>query len=273
MGIRHGLLAGMILALSACGGGAPTSSQVAIKATPQATEHLISYGQSLSLGERAVVLFPTNNAVPAADSDNVGLMFAGGTRPTDLSSLVPFAEQATPVDLASWNIATPGETPLYGALLTIKGMDSAFHIGSAAGRGGSAIVDLSKGTAPYARLLAQVTAAKGLSPGAYSVMGIIWMQGESDAGNTNYAAEFSQLVLDLDHDIRAITGQGAIQFYVCETAQADVGAQQLAVAAAMAQVHIACHDSDYPTSDGAHLTAASSRAVGAALGTAIATRP
>lgn len=273
MDIRHGFLAGLVLALTACGGGgsAQMAAPQVVKVTPPATEHLLTYGQSLSLGERAVVDFADGNlTIPTTDDENVGLMFVGGTRPEDMTSLVPFDETNTPVSLADWNIGTPGETPLYGALLTIKGMDAALHVGSAAGLGGTPIAGLSKGTAPYARLLAQVSAAKALSPGAYSVLGIIWMQGESDPGNTNYAAEFSQLVMDIDHDIRAITGQGPIQFYVCETAEPTVGPQQLAVAAAMAQVHIACNDANYPKSDGTHLTAVGSRAVGVALGTAIA---
>jgi hypothetical protein len=276
MKIKGICLASIFSVLSACGGGSSPTSMAVIKAVPPATEHLLTYGQSLSLGTRAVVNYPTDMSIPAGDDENVGLMFAGGTKPDDLSSLVPFLETTTPPADSSW-VAVPftvgtqwGETPLYGALLTIKGMDTALHIGSAAGQGGAAIVELSKGTVPYARLIAQVTAAKALSPGAYSVLGIIWMQGEADFGNANYSSEFEQLVMDLDHDIRAITGQGPIQFYVCETAQVGIGPDEVSVAASMPQVHIACSDSNYPTvSDGTHLTAASSKAVGIAIGNAI----
>lgn len=284
MDIRHGFLAGLVLSVAACGGsGSPVTQSVpqavpppvqAAPPPPLATEHLITYGQSLSLGERAVIDFTGGNlGVPADDNENVGLMFVGGTRPEDLSSLVPFLESTELVDAPAWGgIATPGETPLYGALLTVKDMDTALHIGSAAGAGGTPIVGLIKGTPPYARLIEQVTQAKALSPGAYSVMGIIWMQGESDLGNTNYAAEFSQLVMDLDTDIRAITGQGPVQIYVCETLEWGIGEQQVAVAAAMPQVHIACNDGDFPKSDGTHLTAAGSKAVGVAIGAAILAR-
>lgn len=253
------------LALAGCGG----SGSPAARAIPPATEHLLSYGQSLSLGNRSVVDFPTNETIPSADNENVGLMFSGGTRPEDLSSLVPFDESMTPVPLADWGIDVPGETPLYGALLTIKTLDNALHVASAAGKGGTDIADLSKGSEPYARLLAQVTAAKALSPGAYSVLGVIWMQGESDPNNFNYGAQFAQLVMDIDSDIRAVTHQGSIQFYVCTTDLPEIAAQQKAVAAANPNVHIACDDNDFAKSDGTHLTAASSKAVGVALGNAI----
>ncbi len=96
------------------------------------------------------------------------------------------------------------------------------------------------------------------------------MQGEADAGNANYASEFEQLVMDLDADIRAITHQEAVQFYVCLPGPRDIAQAQQSVAASMGQVHIACdtatlvHDPD-----ATHLTAATSRQAGIALGQAI----
>lgn len=231
--------------------------------------HVITYGQSISLGERAVDSFPTNLAIPADDA-NVGLMFAGGTRPDDLSTLVPFAEGTAPVNLDEWNVGTPGETPLYGALLTLQGQPG-IRIGSAAGRGDTAVVNLSRGSAPYRRLLEQVTAGQKLSKGTDTVS-IIWMQGESDAGNTNYASEFEQMIMDLDTDVRAITHQGPLQFYVCLPAVPEIAAAQQSVAAAMPQVHIACDIATLDHSDGMHLTALSSRQAGGMLGQAILSR-
>lgn len=274
MDVRHGILA-ISLALTACGGG---SSQMAatqtvappVKVVPAATEHLLTYGQSLSLGERAVMDFADGNLSIPTDDANVGLMFAGGTRPEDLTSLVPFDETNAPVSLADWNIGTPGETPLYGAMLQLAHADTALHLGSAAGLGGTPIAGLSKGTAPYARLIAQITAAKALSPGDYSVLAVIWMQGESDPGNGGYGGQLAQLFMDIDSDVRAITHQASVQFYICTTADQFIADQQRAVAAANANVHIACDDRDYAKSDGTHLTAAGSRAAGLALGTAIA---
>ena len=66
-------------------------------------------------------------------------------------------------------IVTSGETPLYGALLTIKSMEKAQHIGSAAGRGvrGMAIVDLCKGTPPPGDRRATRSAGRRDGPSAY----------------------------------------------------------------------------------------------------------
>jgi hypothetical protein len=264
----------LMLILSGCGGSqvgsAPVQTTQSVQAKPDPApvevHHIITYGQSLSLGERAVVNFPVDLTIPTGDL-SVGMMFAGGTRPDDLSALVPFAEGTAAVNLAEWNVGTPGETPLYGALLTIQGMPG-MHIGSAAGRGGTDIASLSRGTAPYQRLLAQVTAGQNLSKGTDTVS-IIWMQGEADSGNTNYASEFEQLVMDVDADVRAITHQGPVQFFVCLPAVPEIAAAQRAVAAAMPQVHIVCDTALLDHSDGLHLTALSSRQAGGLLGNAI----
>jgi hypothetical protein len=230
--------------------------------------HIITYGQSLSLGARAVISFPANDNIPSDYQPTGGLMFAGGTRPDDLSALVPFAESTTPKDSDSWSLDTPGETPLYGALLTIKEMPG-LHIGSAAGRGGTDIWNLRRGTAPYQRLLEQVTAGQNLTKGIDTVS-IIWMQGESDIGRmSNYASEFEQLVMDLDADVRAITHQGPVQIYVCLPYVPMIADAQRAVAAAMPQVHIVCDTALLDHSDGLHLTALSSRQAGGMLGNAI----
>jgi hypothetical protein len=268
MNLHYGVLL-LSAVLTACNGAAsiPVASPQSNSLAPPLTLHLITYGQSLSLGARAVNDYPTDLSIPS-DDQQVGMMFKGGTRPDDLSGLVDFQESNAPVDLDEWNIAPTGETPLYGALLELKDLPG-MRIGSAAGRGGNDIVSLSRGTMPYRRLLSQVRAARSLVEGSYGVS-LIWMQGEADSGNANYASEFEQLVLDLDADVRAIAPQGTIQFYVCLPAVPDVAAAQRAVAAALPQVHIVCDTATLAKSDGVHLTAASSRQAGQMLGKAIA---
>jgi len=65
-------------------------------------------------------------------------------------------------------------------------------------------------TGPFAQTLAQVERAQevaeeqGLS---YKVAAIVWVQGESDNSNTNYANSFSTMVNDYNTCIKAITGQ------------------------------------------------------------------
>jgi hypothetical protein len=254
--------------LCGCGGDGGQSEPTAVlPARPMA--HVISYGQSLSIGEHSTSDYPGHTVPP--DPTDVGYMFAGGTRPEDLSRLVLFHETNRMDTWQIWNSDLSGETPLYGALSQLQTLDVNL-LGSTAGRGGTAIADLSQGSAPYARVIDQVTAGMALSNGPYSVLGIIWMQGDSDSGNTGYAGEFEQLVMDLDHDIRAITGQAApIQFYVCLPSVAhDIGQAQAQVSQVMLQVHIVCDTTSFPrVSDNVHLTVESEREVGQALGQAM----
>jgi Carbohydrate esterase, sialic acid-specific acetylesterase len=248
------------------GGGCPAPQQsTAGQVTAGEFQHILSYGQSLSLGARAVNRWPTDLTIPP--EQDVGLMFASGVIPRGaMNALVPFADSTAPVDIGAWNIDAPGVTPLYGALFELKGLPGA-RIGSAAGRGGTPIAGLSKGTAPYVRLISQVTAGRALSVGHYSVPAIIWMQGESDAGNPNYASQLQQLFVDLDADVRATAGQAqTVQFFICLTAVRDIALAQRQVAAVMPNVHIACDDATFPKSDGTHLTAQGSLEAGCALG-------
>ncbi len=194
-------------------------------------------------------------------------MFADGVRSLgNAASLIKFAESTDDGDYNTWVMDKPGETPLYGALLQLKGLPGV-RIGSAAGRGGTPISELSRGRVPYARLIRQVTTAKTLAVPPYTVPAIIWMQGEADPFNEGYAGQFSQLVADLDKDIRAITGQAKpVQIHVCLTSYAVPAAAQRAVAASNPNVHIDCDSSNFAKADGVHLLASGSRAAGMALG-------
>lgn len=234
------------------------------------TQHIISYGQSLSVGERAVVSYPSDLTLPT-DYQDVGLMFADGVRSLgNAAALVSFAESTAALDYPTWLTRTPGETPLYGALLALSGLDGV-RLGSAAGRGSASIAELSRSTDLYERLLRQVRVGKAITKSPYTVPAIIWMQGESDEFTATYAADFARLAIDLDADIRAITGQSeAVQIHVCTPIFATPAAAQRAVAAINPNVHIACDNGNYARSDDVHLTAASSRAVGLALGASIA---
>jgi Carbohydrate esterase, sialic acid-specific acetylesterase len=245
--------------LAACGGSGGNGD---------GTQHIISYGQSLSLGVRSVNAFPSDNTIPN-DYQNVGLMFADGVRSLGGQPLIPFKESTQDGDYNTWVMDKPGETPLYGALLQLKGLPGV-RIGSAAGRGGMPIADLSKGTTPYARLINQVATAKAQAESPYTVPAIIWMQGEADPFNEHYAADFSQLVSDLDRDVRAITGQTKpVQIHVCLTSYAVPANAQQAVAMSNPNVHIACDTATLRRSDGVHLSAAGSRDAGVALGASI----
>lgn len=269
-----GAISAALICIVLCGCGGPGRCS----ATPPAPiagafvagefQHIISYGQSLSLGERAVDRWPTDLAIPP--EQDVGLMFASGVIPRGgMNALSPFADSTAPVDTDAWEIDAPGVTPLYGALFELSGLPGT-RIASAAGRGATPIAGLSKGTAPYLRLISQVATGKALSGRHYKVPAIIWMQGESDAGNVNYAAQLQQLFADLDADVRATTGQvQTVQFFICLPKVPDIAGAQLLVAASMPNVHVACDTAEFSKSDGTHLTARGSLEAGCALGAQI----
>jgi hypothetical protein len=247
------------------GGGCTVAAPQPMAGVNGEFQHIISYGQSLSLGDRAVNQWPTDLAIPP--EEDVGLMFASGVIPRgEMDALAPFADSTAQVDMGTWSIDVPGVTPLYGVLLALRGTPGT-RIGSAAGRGSTSIAGLSKGTRPYARLISQVAAGRELEPGHYSVPAILWMQGESDAGNPNYAAQLQKLFGDLDADVRKTSGQAeTVQFFICLTAVSHIARAQQQVAAAMSNVHIACGTDMFQKSDGTHLAAEGSLEAGCALG-------
>jgi hypothetical protein len=255
---------------STAGTSSPSPPSTGAAHAPATMAHIISYGQSISLGQYSVNNWPSDKGLPSEPID-VGSMFVGGTRPDDLSSLVPFQDSFETCNFAVWNCDYAGETPLYGAMSELQATGLRL-LGSCAGRAGTAIAGLQKGTQPYQRLMDQVEAGQSLANGPYKVLGIIWIQGSADAGNTAYAGEFSQLINDIDSDIRAITHQpDPIQFYVCLPTPRDIASIQQQVASNLAQVHISCDTTTLEhISDGKHLTAAAERQAGQMLGTDIA---
>lgn len=262
--------------------------------------HILSYGQSLSLGERATVAYPANLSIYSASQPFGSLMFSGGTRPLQTTSvpavayaaLVPLVENSNNSNpgqcTAAYNIGTPGETPLSGLLdwINTEAALEGFHpggfnfLGSCPGLGGTSITGLNKTTGPYNRLLNEVTLAKALAIAAgktYGVPAVLWLQGEADSGDASYQAQLTQLFIDLNTDIKAITGQAKdVQFFMYQTNAASGPAAlpayaQYNVAAAAANVHIA--SPVYPfgrnTTDNTHLLAFGSRIIGSYFGRAI----
>lgn len=265
--IRRILCLVFVALLAGCGGGGDPGS------SGTQYQHVIAYGQSLSLGGASWDAYPTDQTIPAEDG-SVGLMFASGVLPRGaMTAFTPFQDTSTePLDEDSWGIGAWGTTPIYGALLAVKNV-AGVRIGSAAGRGATSIIDLDRGSAPYQRLLAQVMAAKALikAPDSYSVPAILWMQGEADRGQPAswYLPLFLKLAADLDTDVRAITGQPhPVQILVCLPATASTIADAQKQAAQEDQnIRIACDETPYPKNpDGVHLTAQGELLAGAAFG-------
>ncbi len=181
----------------------------------------ICYGQSWSVGYDAAAI------TTEARYDN--LMLDTGIKNNPLSDLSVTATAFVPAvefsgknsDTASYK-QTTGETPVSAQMNMVKqlmededGLDMTVVsyplLGTAPGMGSKTLAQLSKGTDYYNRLVAQVQQAhmiatvmdKRLVVEAFS-----WVQGSLGSGlKGTYAANLEQLRLDIDTDVKAITGQ------------------------------------------------------------------
>lgn len=184
------------------------------KPTVAAFNHLLFYGQSLSVGATATDLLSTTqpyfnktfNTSPRQD--------------TVATSVIPLVEQFN--NPASDGGTDRGETQCSGAanyasraMQLENGINPANHVifASTAGHGGYRIDQLEKGTAWYDFMLSHVTKAKALVGTDYKVQVVGWIQGENDAINTQqtpfatYRAKLVQLQKDITSDVTAVTLQ------------------------------------------------------------------
>ena len=175
--------------------------------------YLPSYGQSLSVGWTA-------KPVVTTEQKNGNLMFKGGVRPfeggNDRSAVIPRVEGVSPD-------GARGETPVSGAagnfmrLLKKRASGKASNVRflcSADGVGGVSIGVLSKGNAPYQRILDDLTAGRELASKAgksFSMPCFLWTQGETDQQDRKtgewYKEKMRALIQDIDADAKAVTGQ------------------------------------------------------------------
>lgn len=248
-----------------------------------------AYGQSLGVGDEA-------RAVISATQPYANIMLNGGLKTGDtvagMSSLVPMVEQMQAAGGAA--STTSGETIVSSAcnyavrLAIAAGLamapTSMVIAGGAPGLGSQSIAQLSKGTVPYTRFLAQVAAHKALvvaSGRTYSVDLVAWIQGEQDCelGTTRaaYLAALLQLQADLDADIKAITGQSnTVRFLLYQTSHKIVpsgGAVALAQMDAVKQssyFHFVTPCWPFPRYDFVHLVAAGYNWMGKYFGRAAA---
>lgn len=259
--------------------------------------HLIGYGQSLSVGQTGGAVISTS---PVYDA----LRFNGGVRAHDggnnfattRASLVPLIETVSTI--------TPGlgETPSAGSAASIveriqaeNGLSPAQHsyqmLLSCPGEGGKTVAALSKGGLYYPRLLADIQYGYSLAQAAgkfYAVNAMTWTQGEADIAQATdpgiYRASVTQLRDDVTADAKAITGQShnvkLITYQVgSHLKYAADGAEDAAlgrIALAQLKLHedgvsvLACpmYQFDYLGATNVHLTAESSKWLGAYYGIA-----
>ena len=176
--------------------------------TQDVWNHIILYGQSLSVGAAALPVVTTSPVYSC-------LTFASGTRgaASDLSAVKGLYED---------NLAAPdggtnrGETPCSGlASELVRGLAktrgvlpewNALFL-STAGNGGYRVSQLQKGTVPYARLLSHITAARSLATTAqksHNLAAVCWIQGENDAilptSYETYQTQLRKLIADIVAD-------------------------------------------------------------------------
>ena len=236
--------------------------------------HIISSGQSLSMGATAAVVTaqpPTANRLFTLQ-DGVRLTNQDGTLTSEMVApfkpLVAKAQEVPAVQLA-------------GQLNRIRGVPSdAGLLVSCHGRGGMNIASLSKGSLFYTNAITAATAARAeanrLGLG-YEVPFVDWIQGENDssAAAGYYLSKLLQLQADYEADLKAISGQpGSIPFLLDQIsnwtaptydhAQSNVPLEQLQAALDYPS-RFYCAGPKYwliTSPDGIHMTSESSMRLG-----------
>lgn len=185
---------------------------------PFQLNHIIGYGQSLSIGERA---YPVVSTVqPYSNVMLVDDGYDGADPPTTTTqgtlSLEPLIAPVRGGPLNAGTNEYPrnvfGESPEVGFANQLAASLGWTCVTSCCGASNESITALKKGGTGngYAAILHEVTeihalaVADGLSHG---VVAVLLTHGESDALLADYTAEIAQLHNDLREDIRAITGQ------------------------------------------------------------------
>lgn len=188
---------------------------------------LITYGQSLSEGVSAGPALSTSQPYS-------NLTFGSGTRsgkPGNTAGAVNTTPGTTTTEALVEDNITPaasgdtdvGESPCTSAAswaVRSAAVDDAIDPGafvifaSAAGKGSQTIASLDQGSTWYNQLLDHASEAAARASDVskdYACHAVMWMQGEANTGGATtraaYAAALEQLQIDIDTDIRALTGQ------------------------------------------------------------------
>lgn len=241
--------------------------------------HVVSYGQSLSIGVNAT---PPVSTTQPYDS----LKFQGGVRSTDnsgvrYSSLVPLTEG---------QVGSNGETPCAGMAHAVKQLilsengisfaqQSYQLLLSADGEGGKSVAELSQGSAYFGRITGGATAAFGLAQAAgktYQMPAMLWTQGEQDysigTSIADYKVGVRTLLSDANTAVKAITGQPNDMVMISYQTASHKHYSVVYPSIALAQLEMAREGGGFymaaPTymlaygADEVHLTASSSKKLG-----------
>lgn len=249
---------------------------------PKAKNHLLFYGQSLSVGAAAGSVLSTTQPYS-------NITFNGGPRAWtgsawDFSAFKPLVEDE--ISPAPDGANTRKETACSGAanyastLMALDGNNPSSHVvlASTAGHGGYRIDQLNKASAWYTNFLAHVSGAHALDVN-HAVHAIGWLQGENDisypTSYATYRAALSQLQTDAETDIKLITGQMHPAYLITYqvswgiTGNSGIALAQLDLAQQNSKIFLATPTYHLPyASDNIHLTAVGYKWIGAYFGRA-----
>lgn len=251
----------------------------------------ICYGQSWSVG------YDTNAITTTSRYDNLMLNTGIKNDPlNDLSVVATHFSNAVEQTGKSTNVAGAyqqkiGETPVSAQMNMVRQLMESENntvvadltytmLGTAPGMGSMTLAQLEKGTVYYTRLIDQVQQAQNIAVNMNKrvvVNAFSWVQGS--LGRTgNYAEALEQLRLDIDTDVKAITGQSETVY--CITWQSflynkSLRAKQVYdqyVGAAETYPYIVCAGATYHLNNvraaNLHFTAVSQNWLGAYFGIA-----
>lgn len=246
-------------------------------------KHFVFYGQSLSVGATATTILSSTQPYQNITFDT-GPKMNGSTA----TATKPLVEDA--VSPAPDGGSNRGETPCSGAANTAtmlayrdNGIDPSNNIifSSTAGRGGTTIAALSKGSSWYSSIfINHVNRAKELVGASYSLPVMAWVQGEQDAANNldyaSYKTALNKLQVDVETDVKAITGQASpIHLLTYQMSYRAISNPQIAqaqydVANENAKVHLVTPTYIFPhhAGDKVHLTSIGYKWMGAYYGRA-----
>ena len=227
---------------------------------------LIGYGQSTAVGAQAgaTLITPTPLFLGSVLRFNRGIRPIGEQdAPAQSFTVIPPAniDRLVPLTETLDNGGVYGETHLGTLAYRLFEASSARSISVAPGVGASTIAALSKGTAPYENVLACVSRATALINGlGWELETLItWDQGEWNSADTraSYKAALIQLYNDLSADIRAITRQAQLHFFLCQTSSLDrsqIPLAQWEASKEVANIHCVGPLYDLPYQDNFHQT-------------------
>ena len=168
--------------------------------------HLLSSGQSLSMGDKTVT---TTLQPPAA---NRLFTLKDGVRLTDQTGTLT-ADMVAPFKPLTAKVQESPIVQMSAQINRLRGLPSnAGTLTSVHGRNAQTIAQLSKGTVFYSNMMTAVGAAKAECVNknyAYEVPFVDWIQGEADnaAAPGVYSTSLLQLQSDYQTDIKALCGQ------------------------------------------------------------------